>query len=627
MDFATIGITLGAFALYAGVTYILRDRAPNQSLYYAAGGALLLFGGLMAFEWNLKLDDGGYVLGAFLPAVLLGLVWSFVLAATALFLPKDWGKGGGNIGEGDGKPPAIEERPENNFVNFLNDKMNELAERLPDPKAAGNRDGGMESGPVPKANETAPPKGGFEENLRGTYESSGRMYLQQFCDQLLSGIRSNLRKLQTKRNEIEDGHYVNQSRGIYQEGAASIQTNEVRDSANQLRKARNKMRAFVESCKLREGERIDFSNRTGWKKLALWLAGVAAVEWAFSAYVLETGIGAANSIQISAIAVAIILTLASAIGTCIRWTRHNQRTARRVAFSCAIAVCTALYIIGIGLLMGTRGALGTTEGIIETILKGYREGFKNIGDFVIMVVNFAAFGVAIYHVMLFSNKFDDYDGNLQDEEFAKDHWEEILDEIRGYATQAIELPDRASKLDEAQVKNVLLENQVKLNALRNLSKDAIAAYGHLFQSDYQKDVDDYQKANGDARGDLVPVPKYFGQVNPIDFGPIAEEIEESIKEKAPTAEELQQAQEDAQAVLNEVKDYRELKARLSSAYKKHGREVIDAAVQDRTPEHPKEILNLIDPEEQGRNLMRHAQWDAGTPERARGPLADADPAS
>ena len=264
MDFATIGITLGALALYAGVTYILRERSPNQSLYYAAGGALLLFGGLMAFEWNLKLDDGGYVLGAFLPAVLLGLVWSFVLAAIALFLPKIppeiRDKEGENFGEGDKEPPDPGDQPENNFINFLNDKMDELAKRLRDPRAAGMRDGGMESGPVPKANETAPPEGGFEENLRGIYESSGRMYLQQFCDQLLSGIRSNLRKLQTKRNEIEDGHYVNQSRGIYQEGAASIQTSEVRDSANQLRKARNKMRAFVESCKLREGERIDFSN-------------------------------------------------------------------------------------------------------------------------------------------------------------------------------------------------------------------------------------------------------------------------------------------------------------------------------------------------------------------------------
>lgn len=591
-------IALGALAIYATAAYFLREKAEKRDILLAAGATFVLFGVLLIVEMIFHRDDSPYLFGSFLPAIALGMIWSFALAAIGLFFAKP--PLNGNGGAEDGVP---EEKPENNFIKFLETKQEEFYGQLPNPSEEGEKDATAEDGPYPRTKDEAPISGGFESNHRITYETCGRNYLVEFVKQLKAGLSSNLRKLEGKKNEIEPDHYANKSRSIYQSGIASVQAEDLRDSANALRDAENQMWAFRKKCNLQSGERIDYSHRATWGSLSLWLIFLGVAEWAFSFYILRKDIGAQASIYASTLAMATIIFLAAIIGYCWQWTKRNQELITRIIAWAVITTAAVLYIVGIGLLLGYRGDLafsgedlGFREFIKRVVVGGYQKALKEIDEFVIMLLNILAFAIAIYHVAHKFNKFHDYDGAKRDEDRARGHWEDSRDYINDNTHDSIEEPDKECKKDEEDAKSILRDTQVKMNALKKLTKDAVIAYGHIFQISYRKDIADYQKANREARPQLFPPPQYFGQIEPIDFSAIAAEIFQDELQDIPTEADMEAAELNAKRVHDEARNWREMKPKLRSAYNGYNTEVVDAALQDRLPSHSTDVMQIIDPD-------------------------------
>lgn len=590
-------IALGALAIYATAAYFLREKAEKRDILLAAGAAFVLFGVLLIVEMIFHRDDSPYLFGSFLPAIALGMIWSFALAAIGLFFAKTLPP----VDE-DEEKEILEEKPENNFIKFLETKQEEFYGQLPNPSEEGEKDATAEDGPYPKTKDEAPTSGGFESNHRITYETSGRNYLMEFVKQLKAGLSSNLRKLEGKKNEIEQSHYANKSRSLYQSGIASVQADDLRDSANALRDAENQMRIFRKSCNLQTGERIDYSHRATWGSLALWLIFLGVAEWAFSFYILRKDIGAQASIYASTLAMATIIFLAVIIGYCWQWTKRNQELTTRIIAWAGITTAAMAYIVGIGLLLGYRGDLASAVGdgfpeFIKMVGRGYQKALKEIDEFVIMLLNILAFAIAIYHVAHKFNKFHDYDGAKRDEDLARGHWEGLRGYINDNTHNAIEEPDEECKKDEQSVENIFRDTQVKMNALKRLTKDAVTAYEHIFQSSYLKDIADYRRVNGEARPNLFPPPKYFEQnIESIDFSEIAEEVCQDELQDIPIEADMEAAELNAKRVHDEARNWREMKSKLRSAYNGYNTEVVDAALQDRLPSHSTDVMQIIDPE-------------------------------
>jgi len=589
-------IALGALAIYVTAAYFLRKEAEKRDILHAAGAAFVLFGVLLIVEMIFHRDDSPYLFGSFLPAIALGMIWSFALAAIGLFFAKPPLNGDG--GEEDEIP---EEKPENNFVKFLETKQEEFYGRLPNPSEKGEKDATSEDGPYPKTKDEAPISGGFESSHRITYETCGRNYLTEFVKQLKAGLSSNLRKLEGKKSEIEPDHYANRSRSIYQSGISSVQAETIRDSANALRDAENQMRIFQKNCNLRSGERIDYSHRATWGSLALWLIFLGVAEWAFSFYILRKDIGAQASIYASTMAMATIIFLAAIIGYCWQWTKRNQELTTRIISWAGITTAAVFYIVGIGLLLGYRGDLASAgdDGFwefIKMVGRGYQKALKEIDEFVIMLLNILAFAIAIYHVAHKFNKFHDYDGAKRDGDFARGRWEELRGYINDNTHNAIEEPDKECKEDEENVENVFRDTQVKMNALKTLTKDAVTVYGDIFQISYLKDIADYRHANTAALPKPFRPPEYFGQkIEQIDFSAIVEETCQDEFQDIPTEADMEAAELNAKRVHDEARNWREMKPKLRSAYNGYNTEVVDAALQDRLPSHSTDVMQIIDP--------------------------------
>lgn len=562
-------VALGSLSYYAWLHFNKRDLIMT-------GGVLMFVATIpLLLETYYKGADDGLAFGFLLvPAWMALIVGSGLVLAGAFFAHRR------DMGEVEEEPEIIEEfKAENDFSEFLKSKQDEFFEQLEDPAARGKADALAKDGPFPKTGDEAPVSGGYEANLRKRYATEGRRYLQEFIRNLKAGLRRSIKELTSLQTSIKKNHYPDNARGIYLKGLHRVRPEDLRRAAQEHKEAEGQARVFRDQCGLEPGEQVDYAKRrTLLTTLIVFFLLFLPIEIGLSLMTLKGDIGDWKSVEIGLYMAFFIVAAAFGIGYLWQWTKRNTKTILRgLCRIGAVALFTAYFAV-LGAAMHARNE-DTGIGIVGTY-KGYLGLFDSLALLAIFVVNIAAFFIAVREAVITFNRFHGWD-NIRDRlEEAEDHWDDLEDQVRESTTHAIEDTQAMCGKHRETKDRLVSDIKIKHNALKNISKESIAAYALVFSSQFDQDVNEYRQANCEYRSQLYGPPAYFDHVDPITFEETAREICSAELTDIPSDEEVNEALQGIEHIQQEARVWTEEEGQLRKLFNDNDRAMTECAKQD-----------------------------------------------
>lgn len=527
-------------------------------------------------EWLYGMGPEISILGNWWGVFALALLWGIVLLVV------------GQTKKRQKTAAAIEPRPvpepaQPTEEEMIRERLGKAVARMRGesslgPDEAGKKDAIREDGPIPKETDMEPPHGGYEHDARLRYETLGDGFLVETIKKMEQDIRSAMANLTDIKNRILNRSYEDVAFAKYQEKEQTLSPLQVKNKQEEFQQAHTKRKAFIESLKLDAAEDEDWSDkRTTLKSLLYWGGALALIEFAASYYFLEGKIGGQTAIWLSAVAVVMILVLASCAGWLPQFMRRNSKTHTRIISTVMFLAVFILAIMGIGLLLGYRG---DTTIDLAVIGDGYNSLFDNLTNFVVFVVNVAAFGVVFWKVLLKFNKFhgfDKVDGNYIK---AKSQWEAMYQKADDNIGMAIKKADSKAVENKNAAEQAMATINRKKDALARIKETISGAYKEILRGGYNEDIKRYRDANRANRALAVyPCPGYFdvAHVDICDVSKHFEKVNDTGDFLQGEEENLKQAKEDYDIILKRDQEWnnqkQHVRTKLGGDFKKKLNEV------------------------------------------------------
>jgi len=524
-------------------------------------------------EWLYGMGPEISILGNWWGVFALALLWGVVLLFVGLTKKRQKAI----------NPRSVPEPAQPTEEEMIRERLGKEVARMrressPGPDEAGKKDATREDGPIPKETDMDPPPGGYEHDARLRYEELGDGFLVETIKQMEQDIRSAMATLADIKNRILNRSYEAVALAKYQEKEQTLSPLQVKNKQEEYQQAHAKRKTFIESLKLDAAEDEDWSDkRTTRKSLLVWGGLFALIEFAVSYYFLEGEIGGQTAIWLSAVAVVIILVLASCAGWLPQFMRRNSKTHTRIISTVMFLAVFILAVMGIGLLLGYRG---DTTIDLAVIGYGYNSLFDNLTNFVVFVVNAAAFGVVFWKVLLTFNKFhgfDKVDGNYIK---AKSQWEAMYQKADDNISMAIKKADSKAVENKNAAEQAMAIINRKGDALARIKETISGAYKEILRGGYNEDIKRYRDANRANRALAVyPCPGYFdvAHVDICDVSKHFENVNDPGIFLQGEEKNLKQAKEDHDTILKRDQEWNNqkqpLRNRLGGDFKKKLNEV------------------------------------------------------
>jgi len=527
-------------------------------------------------EWLYGMGPEISILGNWWGAFALALLWGIVLLAVGWTKKRQ--KALAAIA-----PDSVSKPAQTTEEEMIRERLGKEVARMrressPGPDETGKKDATREDGPIPKETDREPPRGGYEHGARLRYEALGDGFLAETIKQMEQDIRNAMVTLADIKNRILNRSYEAVALAKYQEKEQTLSPLQVKNKQEEFQQAHTKRKTFIESLKLDAAEDEDWSDkRTTLKSLLYWGGAFALIEFAVSYYFLEGEIGGQVAIWLSAVAVVIILVLASCAGWLPQFMRRNSKTHTRIISTVMFLAVFILAVMGIGLLLGYRG---DTTIDLAVIGDGYNSLFDNLTNFVVFVVNAAAFGVVFWKVLLKFNKFhgfDKVDGNYIK---AKSQWEAMYQKADDNISMAIKKADSKAVENKTAAEQAMAIINRKRDALARIKETISGAYKEILRGGYNEDIKRYRDANRANRALAVyPCPGYFdvAHVEICDASKHFENVNDPGIFLQGEEKNLKQAKEDHDTILKRDQEWNNqkqpLRNRLGGDFKKKLNEV------------------------------------------------------
>lgn len=527
-------------------------------------------------EWLYGMGPEISILGNWCGAFALALLWGIVLLVVGRTKKRQ--KTATTI-----EPRPVPEPAQPTEEEMIRERLGKAVARMrgessPGPDEAGKKDATREDGPIPKETDMEPPRGGYEHGARSRYEDLGDGFLVETIKQMEQDIRSAMATLTDIKNRILNRSYEDVALAKYQEKEQTLSPLQVKNKQEEFQQAHTKRKAFIESLKLDAAEDEDWSDkRTTLKSFLCWGGVFALIEFVASYYFLEGEIGGQVAIRLSALAVAIISVLALCAGWLPQFMRRNSKMHTRIISTMVFLAVFILAIMGIGLLLGYRG---DTTLDLAVIGDGYNSLFDNLTNFVVFVVNVAAFGVLFWKMLLYFNKFhgfDKVDGNYVK---AKSQWESMYEKADGNISRAIEKADGKAVENKNSAEQAMTSISRKKDALARIKETISGAYKEILRGGYNEDIKRYRDANRANRALAVyPCPGYFdvAHVDICDVSKHFENINDPERFLQGEEKNLKQAKEDYDIILKRDQEWnnqkQHVRTKLGGDFKKKLNEV------------------------------------------------------